>query len=251
MTIFQGIILGLIQGIAEFLPISSSGHLMLAMHLFETGEAAMMVMIILHIATLIAVLYVFRKKIWELMKKPLCKTNLCLALATLVTVVFVLLFKDFIDSAITVRALPITFIITAIILYSTTFLESGEKDVDYPRAAAVGLAQGLAVIPGFSRSGFTISAGLAAGIKREKAAEFSFLMSIPIIIASFVYEIMGGGLSAVSSIPLFPLIVSFLVALVSGVFAIKFMLHIICKVSLGWFSGYLVVLAVFCLFVVY
>jgi len=249
MTIIEGIFLGLLQGLAEFLPVSSSGHLLLAMELFSMSDGVLLLTIILHLATLLAVVIVFHKRIWELIKNPFSKTGVALMIATVITVAFVLLFKDVIDSLITVRALPITFLITAILLFSTTFFKEGDKEANKKTAIATGLAQGIAVVPGFSRSGFTISAAMATGTKRTSAAEFSFLMSIPIIIASFVYEVIGAESGA--SISILPTVVAFIVALVTGVFAIKFMLHIIRKISLGWFSLYLVVLAIITAFVVY
>ena len=217
--------------------------------------------IILHIATLLAVVIVFRKKIWQLIRHPFNKMNLLLLISTAVTVSFVLLFKDFIDSTFTHRVLPMTFMITAILLYSTTFLKPRDPNsppwrggrvadgvVNKRSAALVGFTQFIAVIPGISRSGTTISTLLFTGVKREDAAEFSFLMSIPIIIASFAYELLnvrGSG----TTLDITPTIFAFIAALISGIFAIKFMLNIIKKVKLHWFSLYLVILAIVCLII--
>jgi len=250
MTILEGIFLGLLQGLAEFLPVSSSGHLLLATHLFDMSQGVLFLMIILHLATLLAVVIVFHKRIWELVKNPFSKMGVALIIATAITVGFVLLFNDWIDSVVTVRILPITFLITAIILFATTFFKNTDKEVGTKTAIATGLAQGIAVVPGFSRSGLTIATALSTGTKREAAAEFSFLMSIPIIIASFVFEIIRGGTS-MAGVTFLPLAISFVIALVTGIFAIKFMLAIIRKISLGWFSLYLVVLAIITIFVVY
>ena len=259
MSIVLAIFLGLVQGLAEFLPVSSSGHLILVQHIFEIPGNMMFFNIVLHIATLVAVLIVFRKRVWQLVRNPLSrenlKLNLCLLLATAITVGFVLLFNDFIERTFVARVLPITFMITAIVLFATSFVGNkkgegvqGGGQVGYPSAVVVGLAQGLAVIPGFSRSGFTISAGLIAGMKREKAAEFAFLMSIPIIIAALVYEVVSHDLP--STIEWLPMSVAFVVALLSGVFAIKFMLDVIKRVKLYWFSLYLIVIAIVAIIVV-
>ena len=250
----MALFLGLLQGLTEFLPVSSSGHLILAQHIFEVPGDLLLFNIMLHLATLCAVCIVFRKKLWELIKQPLHPTNIAIGIATVITVGFVLLFRDWIDRVFNVRVLPITFIITAIVLFSCSFV--GQKN-QMPQgggkkfwllALITGLAQGLAVVPGISRSGATIAAGLAAGERREKAAEFSFLMSIPIIIAALVYELISNPTPSLGA-P-WPLVVGFVAALVSGIFAIRFMLHIIKRIPLYWFSGYLIVLAIITFFVV-
>ncbi|MCL2570277.1 MAG: undecaprenyl-diphosphate phosphatase [Firmicutes bacterium] len=256
MPIYVAIILGLIQGLTEFLPVSSSGHLILAQYLFNLPEDMLLFNIILHVATLLAVLIVFRLRIWQLVRHPFNKTNLALVLATIVTVSLVLIFKDIIDRTFTARVLPITFFITAIILFATTFVrenpnqntDDAELEITKKSALATGLAQAIAVVPGFSRSGFTIATALATGTKRQAAAEFSFLMSIPIIIGALVLELVSGPVS--SDIEIFPLVIAFLVALVSGVFAIKFMLRIVRRIKLYWFSLYLVILAIVTVFVI-
>jgi len=298
MTILVAIFLGIVQGLTEFLPVSSSGHLILFQSILNLPDDMMLFNIILHIATLLAVLFVFRKRIWQLIRHPFNKTNYALIMATIVTVGFVLLFKDFIDRTMTASVLPITFMITAIVLFSTTFVgreknkstteltlstaeekatatetkksentkkrrsfflssssrantvvdSSTQKEISYTSALATGLAQGLAVVPGFSRSGFTISTALATGTSRERAAEFSFLMSIPIIIAALVYELISNPNPA--PIAPLPLMLAFVAALVSGIFAIKFMLKLVKKIQLYWFSIYLIVLSIITIFVV-
>jgi len=249
VSILLSIFLGIVQGVTEFLPVSSSGHLILFQHLFDMPEDMLFFNIILHIATLLAVVIVFRKKIWQLVRHPWNKTNLLLLISTAVTVSFVLVFKDFIDSTFSYRVLPITFLVTAIILYLATLIKPRERDINHKSAFLVGFTQFIAVIPGISRSGTTISTLLATGVKREQAAEFSFLMSIPIIIASFVYESMRMGSD--TTIHVFPTIAAFIAALVSGVFAIKFMLRVIQKVKLHWFSLYLVILSILCFVLFY
>ena len=249
MSILLSIFLGIVQGFTEFLPVSSSGHLILFQHIFAMPDDMLLFNIILHIATLLAVVIVFRKKIWQLVRRPLNKMNALLLISTAVTVGFVLLFKDFIDSTFTYRILPITFLLTAIVLFATTFIKPRDKEVGFKSAFAVGFTQFIAVIPGISRSGTTISTLLFSGVKREQAAEFSFLMSIPIIIASFVYEMLD--VTRANTIEVVPTIVAFIAALISGIIAIKFMLGVIRKVKLHWFSFYLVVLAIICAILFY
>ena len=253
MTIFLAVLLGIIQGLTEFLPVSSSGHLLLVHHIFSLPNHTLLFDIILHIATLCAVLIIFRKKIWELVKNPLCKTNYCLLIATAITCTMVILFKDQIDKTLTYRVLPFTFLITAIILFTTTLIteknQSGNNsgEVGYKTGIIAGIAQGIAVIPGISRSGSTIAASLFTGVKRQQAAEFAFLMSIPIILASFLFELISSPDDVLSVEPI-PLLFGFAAALLSGIIAIKFMLKVVQNIKLYWFSAYLVVLSVILLF---
>ena len=220
---------------------------MMFQRLLGMPENMLLFNIILHVATLCAVVIVFRKKIWQLVRHPFNKTNLYLLIATAITCALVIVFKDLIDRTFTYRILPVTFIVTAIVLFGVTLIKPKEKDIGYTSSIISGLAQGIAVIPGLSRSGLTISANLAVGIKREAAAEFSFLMSIPIIIASLLYELVGSR-GETMTLDILPTAIAFVIALVSGVFAIKFMLHIVKRVKLYWFSLYLILIAVVCLF---
>ena len=244
MSILLALFLGIVQGITEFLPVSSSGHLILFQHLLDMPEDMLLFNIILHIATLLAVVIVFRKKIWMLVRRPFNKMNLLLIISTVITCTFVILFKDLIERTFTYKILPITFLVTAIVLFATTFIKPREREVGYKSAILVGFTQFIAVIPGISRSGTTISTMLFTGVKREAAAEFSFLMSIPIIIASFAYELLKVGSNP--TIEIIPTAVAFIAALASGIFAIKFMLSLIKRVKLHWFSLYLVILSVIC-----
>jgi len=252
MAIWVAIVLGLVQGLTEFLPVSSSGHLLLFQKIFGIEDSPLLFDIILHIATLCAVIIVFRKKIWQLIKKPLQKTNYCLLIATAITCAMVLIvhFAGWTDAMRDYKILPVTFIITAIILFIATILPQKENSPGYKTGIIAGIAQGIAVIPGISRSGATITASLATGVKREEAAEFAFLMSIPIIIASFVFEIISSP-GDIAMMSFWPIALGFIAALISGIFAIKIMLKIVQKIKLYWFSVYLVTLAIILVFVFY
>lgn len=253
MAIWMAIVLGLVQGFTEFLPVSSSGHLLLFQEFFGITQDGLLFEILLHVATLCAVIIVFHKKIWELIKKPFQPMVYYLVIATAITCVMFLILKMFInidDLLGSVRLLPIMFIITAIILFLTSLIKSKESDVGYKTSIAAGFAQGIAVIPGISRSGSTIAASLYAGAKREDAAEFAFLMSIPAILASLVYTIIDNPTSVLALEP-WPLLFGFIAALVSGIVAIKVMLKLVQKVKLYWFSIYLVILSVILMFVFY
>lgn len=221
---------------------------MIFQQLFDLTEHMLMFNIILHLATLCAVVIVFRKKIWELVQNPLCKTNLCLLTATVITCIFVVLLKGTIDSLFAFGVLPVTFMVTAIVLFLTTLLpQTRHNEVTYRTGIFAGLTQGIAVVPGLSRSGCTIAACLADGVNRDEAAQFSFLMSIPIIVASFVFELMST--SAQINIQAIPLLFAFVAALLSGILAIKLMLKLIKEIKLYWFSVYLVILSGILLFI--
>ena len=249
MSIFCALFLGIVQGLTEFLPVSSSGHLILFQHLFGLGGDMLLFDIILHVATLLAVVIVFRKTILDLIKKPFCKFNWCLVISTVITCTLVLVFKDAIDKTFTYAILPFSFLATAIILFLTTFIHAPKNPVGFKSAMIVGLSQGIAVVPGLSRSGTTISALLLSGTEKTAAATYSFLMSIPIIVASLLLEILTiRGEGGVLNLDLIPTAVAFVAAFLSGILAIKFMLGIIKRVKLHWFSLYLVILAGVCFF---
>ncbi len=257
MELLYFILLGLVQGLTEFLPVSSSGHLVFLNKIFgvETGNF-LFVSIILHVATLISVIVLYYKQIWHLIKNPFSKETLLIVVATIPTVIIVLLFKDFFEDAFSGGYLSICFMITAIILMLTYFKTKSQKklpydNITYKNAVVIGIMQGFAVLPGISRSGSTISAGVLQGIDSEKATSFSFILSIPIILASLMYELFScfynGGQFFVGSY--INLIISFIIALLSGIFAIKIMKKIAKTGKYYWFSIYLCVVALISCFV--
>lgn len=257
MELLYFVLLGLVQGLTEFLPVSSSGHLVFLDKIFgvETGNF-LFVSIILHVATLISVIVLYYKQIWHLIKNPFSKETLLIVVATIPTVIIVLLFKGFFEDAFSGGYLSICFMITAIILMLTYFKTKSQKKLTYQKityknAVVIGIMQGFAVLPGISRSGSTISAGVLQGIDSEKATSFSFILSIPIILASLVYELFScfynGGQFFVGSY--INLIISFIIALVSGIFAIKIMKKIAKTGKYYWFSIYLCIIALISCFV--
>ncbi len=266
MTLFQSIILGLIQGLAEFLPVSSSGHLLLAQKLFSLEEVPILFDIILHLATLLAVLLVFRKTIWRLLcvlcrffiRKTTSEDSFDLSMilaiitGTAVTAVFGLILNRFIPD-LPVQAVFTGFLITAFVLilssvYSrkkhTSAIQENKK-ITWYQAAITGLAQGIGVLPGISRSGSTISAALFCNIDRETAGTFSFLLSIPAILGAFILELKDLDTLSSTVQPL-PLIAGCLAAFLSGLFALKILLKLIKKGRLEYFAFYLIPLAIIC-----
>ena len=247
------ILIGLVQGVAEFLPISSSGHLVLFYDIFNVTENTILLSIILHIATLFAVVFVYWKDIVILIKNPFCKTNKLIVTATIPTVALVLIFESFIDDAFSNNFYIIGFLITAIVLVVSEKLsrKQSEKSVDvsnlnisYKQALIVGVSQGIASVPGISRSGSTIATALICKVDKSDATKFSFLLSIPIIVASFFYELLKVE-SATFSFGVIELFVGFLVAFIVGILSVKFMIKFVKQKKLYWFSVYLVLVSVF------
>ncbi len=251
MSILVAVILGIVQGLTEFLPVSSSGHLVLLERLFVIKADLIFLNVVLHLGTLLAVVLYYRKRLWGYLKKPFQKDVGYLALATVPTVIIFLLFKSFIQDSFSGDYLVIGFLVTATILVIANFImtkQTAKKVFDYKTALVMGVFQGLAMVPGVSRSGSTITSGVVYGCDKNKVADFSFLMSIPVILASLVFELFE--LSSTSlSIGVLPLIVGFVFAFVFGLLAIKFMLKIIAKAQFYWFSIYLVILSIILLFV--
>jgi undecaprenyl-diphosphatase len=247
LTIIIAIILGIIQGLTEFLPISSSGHLVLASQMFNIYESSILFSIILHLGTLFAVLFVFRTQVIELIKHPFQKRGKMLVLASIITITLAILFNDFFEKAFNGELLAFSFLLTASFLIVAEYVAKkykNSKSLSFTNTAVMGLFQGMAILPGVSRSGATISSAVVQGVNKKDAAEFSFLMSAPIIIASLVWELFkvsGQNLS----LQVMPAIIGFLTAALFGVFAIKIMLRVINSAKYFYFSVYLIVLSMF------
>lgn len=252
MSILEAAFLGLIQGLTEFLPVSSSGHLALFQGIFGIKEATQTFTILLHVATLIAVFAVYWKDIWDLMCRPFQRTTYLLIMGTLPTIVIALLFNDKINEFFGGgKFIGFNFIITGLVLlYADTKVQGRKKvkNMSFFDALVVGTLQGIAICPAVSRSGMTITGSLSRGLNRENAARFSFLLSIPAILGGMVLTIkdmITGEVSVAESIGIMPMVVGFLVAAVSGYIAIRFMLGIIRRGNLKWFSFYVFALGAF------
>ena len=259
MTILQGFWLGLLQGITEFLPVSSSGHLALAQHLFNLGEVPILYDVMLHLASLLAVILFFRKQIIELIlvlarwltkraeKNDEVKQKMILAImgATIITGILGIIFSKIIPDM-PLQIVCFGFIITGLLLIFSSLIKTkqGEEGkVSIKQGIFCGLAQGLGVLPGISRSGITISAALVLGVNRKTAGEFSFLISIPAILGAFVLELKE--ISALTeSVNALTIFISCLSAFVSGYVALFLLNKIIKSGKLAWFSAYLIPLGV-------
>jgi undecaprenyl-diphosphatase len=250
MGLIQAIILGIVQGVTEFLPISSSGHLVLFQKLFGLTEGVITFDVAVHLATLIAVFIVFKDDIFDLIRKPFTKLTYLLIVGTIPAVIFGLLFKDVISTLFeSGKSLGFEFLLTGLALLYAENVQSRNKklgDTGYSDAALIGTAQAIAILPAISRSGLTIAGALARGLNREFAAKFSFLLSIPAILGAAVLDLkdivkLGG--SAGFGVDLIPLIGGMVAAAISGYFAIRFMLKLLTKGSLKGFAYYVFILA--------
>ncbi|MBQ8809181.1 MAG: undecaprenyl-diphosphate phosphatase [Bacteroidales bacterium] len=283
MEWFEAVLLGLLQGLTEFLPVSSSGHLEIGKVLLgiETSDDLLFTTMV-HAATVLSTIVVFRKQIWDLLKGFFCglkdwrivrneagrKVLSCndqtdylfkIALSMIPVMVVGLFFKDQVESLFgSIHVVGGALIVTALLLFFSDYASRpGRKSIfpangyrnglSYWQAFAVGLGQAFAVVPGLSRSGTTISTGLICGVKREVIAQFSFLMVLVPILGETFLEVVGGEFGS-SSVGVLPLVLGFVSAFVSGLFACKVMIALVKKAKLSWFALYCLVAAV-CIFI--
>ena len=245
MGILESIVLGIVQGLTEFLPVSSSGHLVLLQNVFGVSEPQLFFDTMLHFGTLIAVVVVLWKNILDLFRKPI--RLLYLVIATIPAIIVTLFFKDFIEHTFTGAYLGYGFLLTAIFLTAAELLSGRvrkKRDINAGVSLAMGAMQAIAIFPAISRSGSTIAGGLACGLNRKAAATFSFLMSIPAILGSVAVQ--GYEIFKESALPadLLPTIIGMVFAAVSGYFAVKFMIALISKKKLYGFAIYVTILGI-------
>jgi len=248
MNWFQALILGLIQGLTEFLPVSSSGHLYLGRHFLGLDEAGLFLDTMLHVGTLIAVITVYWREVLALLLRPFSRMSLLLIIGTIPALAVGFLFSDFFDSlAETGVTIGWEFLITGVVLwFSDNIKNQGYKPVEkisYLDAFIIGVAQSLAIFPAISRSGMTIAAALFRKVNKETAAYFSFLLSIPAIAAAIAYQslkLFGG--KAAAAVPLSTLIIGIVVSAISGYIAVRWMIATLKKGSLKGFAIYVWIL---------
>ncbi len=283
MVWYESVLLGLIQGLTEFLPVSSSGHLEIGKVLLgvETSDDLLFTTMV-HAATVLSTIVVFHKQIWDLLKGFFtglkdwriakdekgsrylqCNDQtdylLKIALSMLPILIVGVFFKDQVESLFgSIYVVGVALVVTALLLFFSDYASRpGRKSIfpvvehrnglSYWQAFAVGLGQAFAVVPGLSRSGTTISTGLICGVKRESMAMFSFLMVLVPILGETFLEIVGGDFGE-SSVGALPLILGFVSAFLSGLFACKAMVALVKKAKLSWFALYCLVAAV-CIFI--
>lgn len=252
-TILESIILGIVQGITEWLPISSSGHLVLTKHLFGISQPLVWD-VVLHLGSLIVILLVFWKEIKNLVigivqgKKSSLKFALQLIIATIPIAIVGLVFNDLIKSIFSdLRTVGFSLLFTAILLFLSKYPLKKSKEKNYKNTFLMGLAQALAILPGVSRSGTTISVGLMNGMKREEAATFSFLMFIPAILGASILEI--GDIVKVTD-PI-NLAIATLTTIIVGYISLKWLLKVIKSGNFSKFGWYCAGLGLFVLLLLY
>lgn len=247
MVWWQAIVLGLVQGIAEFLPISSSGHLVLFRQFMGLSGDFLFFDVMLHVATLFAIGAVLYKDILRVFRPPY-KPLFMIIVATIPAGVIGLLFSGIIESYFsTAKFIGFFFIATAVLMLVTEFIAKRNKkpkEFGWKNAVGMGLMQAAGVFPGISRSGSTIFGGTVTGADRAQVATFSFLMSIPIIIASAVMTTIDVMNAPSVSVDLLCVLVGMITAGVSGYFAIKLMFRAIKKANFKWFSLYLLIIGI-------
>lgn len=271
MSVIQGILLGILQGIAEFLPISSSGHLAVAQNIFGLDDVPLLFDIFLHIATLAAVVIFFRKKIWELLKifgrwiarrpepknqddaNPLTgsdeagrKTIIAIIITTAITGAAGVFSSKLIPD-LPIKFVCAGFIVTALLLLFSSAMEkkqaekggTDKKGISPVQAVIVGVMQGIGTLPGISRSGSTIAGALFAGVDRASAGEFSFIVSIPAILGAFVLELKDLGTMS-ETVGAAPIIAGCAASFAVGYISLTLLMRMIKKGNLKWFACYLI-----------
>ena len=262
MSYFESVVLGLVQGLAEFLPISSSGHLALLQQFFGIEEDNVLLFaVLLHVGTLISVFIVYWKDIWELLvelvltikdlftgkglrldERPVRKLGVMIIVATIPTGIMGVLFNDFFNSLYnSVVPIGVGLIITGFLLVIAERMgdsNRGIKQMNYRNALFIGFVQGVAICPGISRSGSTLFGSLICNLDRKFAVKFVFLISIPSILRSAVMEAPAAIKAGMDMSQLGPVLLGMAVAAVSGLIAIKSMIKIVSSKKLSYFSYY-------------
>jgi len=248
MDWLEALILGIIQGLTEFLPVSSSGHLELGKAILGiNAEKSLVFTVVVHGATVLSTIVVFYKDILKLIKGLFAfrwnEETIYVAkiLISMIPVILLgIFFKEQIEGFFTGNVLFVgsMLLITSLLLLSTYVIKRNERKISYADSFIIGIAQALAVLPGISRSGATISTGLLLGNRKANIARFSFLMVlIPILGANFK-DIYDGGMNAEGGIGITPLLIGFLAAFISGLLACKWMIGIVKKGNLIYFAIY-------------
>ena len=249
MSYIEAIILGIIQGLTEFLPVSSSGHLELAKALFgdhSLPEESLTFTVVLHFATALSTIVIFRKEVLEILKglfqfKWNEETKFSLKIiVSMIPAAFVgFFFEEELASLFGGQILLVGFmlIITAMLLLFADKAKTTDKKVTFGSAFIIGVSQAIAMLPGISRSGATISSAVLLGVDRTKAAKFSFLMVVPLILGKVTKDIMSGEISLENS-HIGVLSIGFIAAFISGLFACTWMISLVKKSKLSYFAIY-------------
>ncbi len=249
MSWIEALILGIIQGLTEFLPVSSSGHLEIAKALLgdtSAAEQSMLTTVVLHGATALATIAVFRKDIVEIFRglfqfkwNDETKFSLKIIISMIPAALVGVLFEEQMDVLFEGQILLVGFmlLITGVLLFLADKAKTTDKGVNYKNAFIIGISQAIAILPGISRSGATISTSVLLGIDRTKAARFSFLMVVPLILAKMGKDLSSGMIS-MENTNIFPLAIGFIAAFVTGLVACTWMIKLVQKSKLSYFAYY-------------
>ena len=249
MSILEAIILGIIQGLTEFLPVSSSGHLQLTDAILKGGSAHeenMLMTVVLHFATALSTLVIFRKEVMEIIRgifrfkwNDEMKFSVMIILSMIPAVIVGVVFNDEIKALFSGQILLVglMLIITGGILFLADRAKKTKLNVGFLQAIIIGVSQAIAILPGISRSGATISTAVLLGIDRESAARFSFLMVVPLIFGAIAKDVMDESFRT-SSIDMLPLIMGFICAFLTGLVACKWMIALVRRAKLKYFAFY-------------
>lgn len=253
--------LGLIQGLTEFLPVSSSGHLEIAKYFLQNEsiqERSLLFTVLLHVATALSTILIFWKDIVSIVagifkgRKEDLRFALYIIISMIPAVIAGLVFDDFIDSFFNNQILLVCLmlIVTGILLFVADKAKTTDKSVSPVNAIVIGMAQMIAILPGISRSGSTIATSVLLGIDRYKAARFSFLMVVPLILGKMAKDISEGQFN-VQGEAAGELLVGFIVALITGLFACQLMIKLVQKSQLKYFAYYCFIISILVLIYFY
>jgi undecaprenyl-diphosphatase len=259
MNLLEAVILGIIQGLTEFLPVSSSGHLELGKYLFGVdAESSFAFSVAVHGATVLSTLVVFREEIMTLIRGTLKFTynnetryTLRILVSLIPVLVVGIFFKERVEALFNgnIIFVGLMLMITASMLIITYFAKGRNREIGYAEAFIIGIAQALAVIPGISRSGATISTGIMLGNKRDDLAKFSFLMVLIPVIGINLLDLVKGDFTSSESVPFSTLAAGFAAAFVTGYMACRWMIEIVRKGKLIWFGIYCMVIGLLALLI--
>lgn len=260
--IIQSIILGIIQGLTEFLPVSSSGHLEIAKYLFDSEqlpEESLLMTVILHAATALSTIVIFRKDIWSILKNLFrfewneeTRFSLKIIISMIPAAFIGLFFEEYIEQLFNRQILLVGAMlsITGLLLLFADRVKDTKREVGFWDALAIGLSQAVAILPGISRSGATISSSVLLNIDRARAARFSFLMVVPLILGKMAKDMLGNELLYQSD-QLLPLSVGFVAAFFSGLLACQWMIQLVKNSKLKYFAYYCFAISLICIIFVF